>query len=137
MATRVQKVSYCALMVSNRAGQGTLVLAALSSAGVNLIAYSGFPEKGKAQLDLVPEKMSELKKVARREGWKLGKVKKAFVVQGDDRVGVAQRLTQKLADRKINITSAQAIAAGKGRFGMILWVRPKDYGRAVRVLRAR
>ena len=137
MATRVQKVSYCALMVPNRAGQGALVLSALSSAGVNLLAYSWFPERGKAQLDLVPEKMSELKKVARREGWKLGEVKKAFVVQGDDRVGAVQRLTQKLADQKINITSAQAIAAGKGRFGMILWVRPKDYGKAVRVLRAR
>ena len=137
MATQVKKVSYCALMVPHRAGQGANVLEALSSAGVNFLAYSGFPEKGKAQLDLVPEKMSQLKGVARREGWKLGKTKKAFVIQGDDRVGTVQRLSQKLADQKINIVSAQAIAAGKGRFGMILWVRPKDYGKAARVLGAR
>jgi hypothetical protein len=75
--------------------------------------------------------------VARKHGWRLSKTKKGFLVQGDDRVGAVHRHLQKLADEKINVTAADAVAAGKGRYGMILWVRPKDYARAARVLRAK
>ena len=43
----------------------------------------------------------------------------------------------KLADKKINVTAADAVCAGKGRYGMILWVKPKDFTRAARTLRAK
>ena len=137
MADRVKKVSYCYLMVSNRAGQGTKVLETLRDAGVDLLAYSGFPSKGKAQLDLIPENMAALRRVARTRGWRLSKVKKAFLIEGSDRLGAVHRHIARLADRKINIVAADAVAAGKGRYGMILWVKPKDYARAARVLRAK
>jgi predicted amino acid-binding ACT domain protein len=67
----------------------------------------------------------------------LSKTKKGFLVQGDDRVGACHRQLQKLADKKINVTAADALAAGKGRYAMILWVKPKAYARAARVLRAK
>ena len=47
------------------------------------------------------------------------------------------RHVQKLADERISVTAADAVAAGKGRYGMLLWVKPKDYARAARVLKAR
>ena len=47
------------------------------------------------------------------------------------------RHLEKLAARKVNIVAADAVAAGKGRYGMILWVKAKDYSRAARALRAR
>lgn len=137
MADSVKKVSYCYLMVPNRAGQGTRVLEALREAEVHLLAYSGFPSKGKAQLDLVPEDMTALRRLARQEGWRLSKVKKGFLVRGPDRLGAVSRHIDKLAAKKINVVAADAVAAGKGRYGMILWVRPKDYARAARALRAR
>ncbi len=137
MADRVKKVSYCYLMVSNRAGQGTKVLETLREAGVDLLAYSGFPSKGKAQLDLIPENMAALRRVARTRGWRLSKVKKGFLIQGSDRLGAVHWHIARLADRKINIVAADAVAAGKGRYGMILWVKPKDYARAARALRAK
>ncbi|UCG12895.1 MAG: hypothetical protein JSU72_20915 [Deltaproteobacteria bacterium] len=43
----------------------------------------------------------------------------------------------KLATKKINVTAADAVAAGKGRYGMILWVKPKDYAKAARALNAK
>ena len=137
MADRVKKVSYCYLMVSNRAGQGTKVLEALRDAGVDLLAYSGFPSKGKAQLDLIPENMAALRRVARTRGWRLSKVKKGFLIQGSDKLGAVHRHIARLAERKISIVAADAVAAGKGRYGMILWVKPKDYARAARALRAK
>ena len=138
MADRVKKVNYVYLTVPNRAGYGARVLGELREAGVNLLAYSGFPGKrGKAQLDLIPENMAALRRFAKRNDWKISKVKKGFMIQGKDEVGAVHRHIDKLAAEKINITAADAVAAGKNRYGMILWVKPKDYNRAAKVLRAK
>jgi hypothetical protein len=138
MADRVRKVNYVYVTVPNRAGHGAKILSELKDQGVNLLAYSGFPGKaGKAQLDLIPENMTALRRVARKNDWRLSKVKKGFLVQGDDKIGSVYRHINKLADNRINITAADAVAAGKNRYGMILWVRPKDYNRAAKVLRAK
>jgi hypothetical protein len=138
MADRVRKVNYCYAKVSARAGQGAAVLDELKKADVNLLAFSGFPiGGGKAQLDLVTEDMASVRRVARKNGWRLSKNKKGFLVQGDDRVGACHRHLQKLADQKINVTAADGLAAGKGRYAMILWVKPKVYARAARVLGAK
>ena len=138
MADRVRKVNYCYLKVPNYPGHGEDALGKLREAGVNLLAYSAFPIAGrKAQLDFIPEDMSAFKKVARKQGWRLSKVKKGFLITGQERLGAVHRHFAKLSDAKINITAADALAAGKGRYGMILWVRPKQYARAARALGAR
>jgi hypothetical protein len=135
---RAPKVNYCYPIVPNRAGQGARILAELKRAGVDLLAYSGFPVGGgRSQLDLVLEDMGPLRRAARRNGWRLSKVKKGFLIQGTDEVGAVHRHLQKLADAGINVTAADAVAAGKGRYGMILWVKQRDYARAARALGAR
>jgi hypothetical protein len=137
MADSVRKVQYGYVMVPNRPGQGAKILAALQDAGVDLQAYSGFPGKKGAQIDVVTGNMAGLRRVARQNGWKLSKVKKGFLVQGEDRLGAVRRHLGRLAEKKVNVVAADAVAAGKGRYGMILWVRPKDYARAARALGAR
>jgi hypothetical protein len=134
----VRKVNYVDLKVPNRAGQGTQILRALNDAGVNLLAFTGFPDKGgKSQIDLVTNDLGAVRRLARKHGWRISKAKKGFLIQGRDRVGAVYRQVRKLADQKINVTAVDAVAAGKGQFGMILWVKPKDYVRAARALRAR
>lgn len=137
MADSVRKVQYGYVMVPNRPGQGAKVLAALRDAGVDLQAYSGFPGSKGAQIDVVTGNMNGLRRVARENGWKLSAVKKGFLVQGQDRLGAVHRHLARLAERKVNVVAADAVAAGRGRYGMILWVRPKDYARAARALGAR
>lgn len=138
MPDRVRKVSYCYPIVPNRPGQGARILGALAEAGVNLLAYSGFPVGGgRSQLDLVVDNLGPLRRVARREGWRLSPVKKGFLIQGADRVGAVHAHLRKLAEAGINVTAADAVSAGQGRYGMILWVKPRDYGRAARALGAR
>jgi hypothetical protein len=134
----VRRVNYCYVTVPNRAGQGAKVLGELKDAKVNLLGYSGFPTKGgKAQLDLVAKSMGAIRRVARKNGWRLSQVKKGLLVQGTDRLGAVHRHIQKLADENISVTAASAVGAGQGRYGMLLWVKGSDYGRAARVLRAR
>ncbi len=78
-----------------------------------------------------------VRRVARKEGWRLSKTKKGFLVQGSDELGACQRQLKKLADERINVTAVDAVASGQRRYGMILWVKPKNYARASRALRAK
>jgi hypothetical protein len=138
MADRVLKVNYCYVTVPARTGQGARVLGALKSAGVNMLAFSGFPSgAGKAQLDIIAENMAAVRRVAAREGWKLSKVKKGFLVRGGDRVGAVHTHLSRLADEGINVTAANAVTTDNGRYAMTLWVKPKDYARATKALKAR
>ena len=133
-----RRVNYCYVTVPNRAGQGAQVLSELKKAKVNLLAYSGFPTKrGEAQLDLVAEGLGAIRRIAQKNGWRLSKAKKAFLIQGEDRVGALHRHIHRLASARINITAADAVCAGGRRYGMLLWVKGADYGRAARTLKAR
>jgi hypothetical protein len=137
MAETIRRVEYYYVVVPDKAGAGASVLDALQDGGVNLLAYLGFPcGRGKSQLDLVPANASALKRAARAAGLRLSRARRAFLVEGDDRIGAVAELTRRLALAKINITAACATIAGHGRYGMILWVSPASYGRAARVLRA-
>jgi hypothetical protein len=134
----VRKISYVDLKVPNRAGQAAQVLGALQKGGVSLSAITAFPDRGgKTQVDLVTKDLAGVRRVAKKEGWRISKAKKGFLIQGRDRVGAVVRHAKKLAQNRINITALNAAAAGKGVFGMMLWVKPKDYARAGRVLGAR
>ena len=138
MADRVRKVSYCYPIVPHRAGQGARVLGALKAAGVDLLVFHGFPTRGgKAQLDLFTDDMATVRRVAAKNGWRLSPVKRALLVQGTDQPGAVHRHFTKLADAGIRVTAATGIAAGAGRYGMIVWVKPSDYARAARALGAR
>ena len=133
-----RKIQYCHVTVPNRAGQGAMVLGQLKDAHVNLLAYSGFPSRtGKSQLDLMAASLGPIRKVGRKNGWKMSGAKKGFLIRGRDRLGAVHKQIQRLADQKINVTAADAVVAGRGQYGMILWVKDRDYVRAARVLKAK
>ena len=73
---------------------------------------------------------------AKRSKWKLTGPKRAFLLEGDDRVGVIAQVHTKLAEAKINVTAIDAVCAGAGRYGAILWVAARDYKRAATLLGA-
>ena len=137
MADRVRKVNYFAMEVPNRPGQGARLLAVLAERDVNLLAFTGFPSGRGAQLDFVPEKAPAFLAAAKRAKIKVKAKKAGFLVQGDDRPGAVAKLLKKLADKKINVTAIDAVTAGKGRWGALLWVKPKDVGKAAKALGAR
>ena len=133
----VRKVGYFAVTVSNTAGQGARILEALRESNVNLLAFTGFPRSGKAQIDFVPDNPGLFQRAAKKAGLKVRKKKVGFLVQGQDRVGAVADIMKKMAQAKINVTAIDALAAGKRRFVAILWVKPKNVSKAARVLRAR
>ena len=136
MADTVRGVDYYYVTVPDVPGEGERILSAFKENGVNLLAILGFPEGGHSQLDLVPEDPEALKRVAEQAGVTLSEPKRAFLVEGEDRVGAVSDTWEKLAQAQINVTAAAATGAGSGRYGMILWVSPADVERAAEALGA-
>jgi hypothetical protein len=136
MADTVRSVEYQYATVPDAAGEVQRILSALGERGVNLIAFLGFPEGGKSQIDLVAEDPDALRAAAESAGVTLSEPKRAFLIQGDDRVGAVADATGKLAVANVNVTAAAAVAAGSGSYGMIVWVAPADYERAAAALGA-
>lgn len=133
----IRKVIYFSMQVPNRAGVGAQMLKSIAKGKQRLLAFTGFPNKGGAQVDFVPAKPVEFARGAKKAGAKLSKRKTAFLIQGQDRVGALVRVLDTLAKAKINMVAMEAVSAGSGRFGAIFWVKPKDIGRASRLLRAK
>jgi hypothetical protein len=136
MADTVRVVEYFYVMAPQKPGVGAALLAELRQAGVNLIAFTGFPSGRGAQIDFVPEDAAAFRAVAKKAKWKLTGPKRALLAMGDDRPGVIAEIMHRLADAKINVTAIDALCAGSGRYGAILWVAPRDVTRAARTLGA-
>lgn len=132
MGDIIRQVTYYKIETPDKPGEGARVLGALRDAGINLLAYTGFPRGRRAQLDLVPEDDAAFKQAARGARLKLSPKKTGFLVQGDDRPGAIAELLEKLAGARINVTAMDAVNAGNGRYGAIFWVKASDVRKAAR-----
>lgn len=133
----VRKASYYSMKVPQRPGSGAQLLAALKAAKVNLLAFTGFPEGGGAQVDFVPQDNAKFLKVARKAKLRISSRKTVFLARGEDRAGALTQIFGKLAKARINVVALNAVTAGKRRYGAMFWVKAKDVAKAARVLRAR
>ncbi len=130
MEETIRLVDYFYIEAPDKPGEAARVLGQLRDAGVNLLAFSGFPKGRRAQLDFVPADAAAFKAVAKQARWKIVGPKRSFLIQGEDRVGAVAELLERLAAAKINVTATDAVCAGAGRYGVILWVKPRDVKRA-------
>jgi hypothetical protein len=135
MADTIRVVEYFYVTVRNSAGEAARALHALEAAGVNLLAFSGFPQGRRAQLDFIPDEPAAFKQAAKRAKWKLVGPKRGFLALGDDRVGAIADLLERLAVAKINVTAIDAVSVG-ARYGAIFWVAPKDVKKTASLLSA-
>ncbi len=136
MVDTVRKVTYFAMDVPNKPGEGAKILQVLLDAGVNLLAFTGFPSGRKTQVDFIPEDVIAFKNAVKKAKIPTRRQKFGFLIQGDDRTGAMMDLVNRLAEKKINITAIDAVSAGSGRYGAILWVGTKDVSKAAKALGA-
>ena len=132
MAETIRIVDYFYIEAPDKPGEALKVLKQLKEAGVNLEAFSGFPKGRRAQLDFIPSDPAAFKAAAKKAKWKVVGPKKGFVIQGEDRVGAVADLLEKLAAANINVTATDAICAGGGRYGVLLWVKARDVKKAAK-----
>ena len=136
MADTTRVVDYYYVEVKDKPGEGANALEALRATGVNLMAFHAFPKGRRSQLDFVPSDGAQLKAAAKQARFKLTGPKKVFLIEGDDRVGAAAEIMGKLGEAKVNVTAMDAVCTGPGRFGSLLWVKPRDVKKAAKALGA-
>lgn len=136
MAETIRQVDYYYAVAPNKAGEACRVLDGLKAAGINLLAFSGFPSGRRAQLDFIPEDPAAFVRAARAAKLPLSRRKRGFLIQGEDRPGAMCGVLARLAEARINVTAVDAACAGAGRYGAILWVKPADHKRAAKALGA-
>ncbi len=136
MERTIRVVEYFYAMVPNKPGEAARMLNTLKDAGVNLLAFSGFPERRRSQLDFIPADAAAFKQAARQAKWKTVGPKRGFLVQGDDRVGAIADILDRLGAAKINVTAIDAVT-DDGRYGAIFWVAAKDVQKSAALLGAR
>jgi len=137
MADTVRKVEHFSTQVPDRPGEAFRVLSTLVSANINLLACTGFPRGGRSQIDVVPEDARRFKAAVKKAGLVFAPQKTGFMIQGKDRPGALAAKLAKLAEHGINVTAVDALSAGQGRWGAILWFAPADVPKAAKVLGAR
>ncbi|MEX2156800.1 MAG: hypothetical protein WD773_08170 [Gemmatimonadales bacterium] len=130
MAETIRKVDYYYITTPDKPGEGARVLSTLRDAGVNLLAVHAFPSARRTQIDVVPADAVAFLTAAKAAGLKVSKPKTVFLVEGDDRVGAVANLLARLGAAGINATATTGIRTGTGRYGAMLWVKPRDVKKA-------
>ena len=133
MADVIRVAQYFKVQIGDKPGTLAGVLAPLREAGVNLLAVHAFPRSRRTQVDVVPEDPTAFKNIAKMHKLKVQGPKMCLLVDGDDRPGAMADLTDRLGSAKINMTAVTGLAAGRGRYGAILWVKPGDVKKAAKV----
>lgn len=135
MAEAVQRVEYFYAVVLDEPGEARRLLEFCSAHGVNLINFTAFPlGENEVQMCFFPEDAQKLKMASEESGIPLVGPKKAFLIRGEDRLGVLIEHHLRLADAGINVYAANGTTDGRGGFGYILWVKPHDYELAAKAL---
>jgi hypothetical protein len=134
MADTIHTAQYFKIEAPNKPGEFARALGVLRGAGVNLLAFAGFPRGHRDQLDFIPSDPAAFKVAAKQARWKIKGPGTCFMVEGDDRPGAIADLLSPLASAKINVTAIDAASAGGSRYGALFWVKPRDVKRAAKVL---
>ena len=135
MTETVRIVEYFYVTAGNKPGEARRMLEHLSEKGVNLLALTCFPlGADQAQIDFFPDDAEELRKAAADAGFNLFGPKRAFLIQGEDRVGALHEHLLRLANAGINIHASNGVCSGDGKYGYVLWVKPQDFETATQAL---
>ena len=157
MPESVRTADYFYVMVPDKPGEGARILGAREDfvnldLGPRRQQHVEKPRLGCGEADVIalsaahpgqePVLLQEIfgknaeRAVAKRNKWKVTGPKRAFLIEGDDRVGACADVLGRLAGAKINVTAMDAVAVGGGRYGAILWVKARDVKKAASVLGA-
>ena len=82
MATTIRKTAYFSMQTHNRAGQAAQLLDNLAGHGVDLLAFTGFPNEAGAQLDFIPYDVAKFTRAARKLDLNVGEKITVFLAQG-------------------------------------------------------
>jgi hypothetical protein len=135
MSAKIQTVDYYYMTVPDKPGAACHVLFQLAAADVNLLAFSAVPiGPENTQLVLFPQSIDSLARGAEKAGFVLSGPNRAFLVQGDDKLGALVNIHEQLSEAGINVYASTGVSDGRGGFGYVMYVKGDQFEDAKRVL---
>ena len=136
MALDIKRVEYFNITVGDHAGEASKLLSLFAAAGVSLLAFKAVPlEPRRTRFTLFPDDGSKMTAGAKKAGLEVDGPHSALLIQGDDESGALADIYEKLAQAKISVNESSGIAAIKGGYGVILYLKQEDCGKAMTVLK--
>jgi len=135
MDAKIRSVDYFNVTVTDQPGETYRLLHRLADQEVNLYAFHAIP-LGPAQTQFVvfPEDPERFVDAISTTGMCVSGPQKAFLVQGDDRLGALVEIHRKLFEKHVSVYGSNGVTDGRGGFGYVLYVRSGDFPAAAQAL---
>ena len=136
MALDILQVEYFNITVEDQITNASKLLSTIADAGVDFHAFKAIPVKpNRTQFTLFVKDSSKMTDGARKSGLKLDGPYFALLIKGDEKSGALADIYRKLSQAGIQIGEAYGIADINAGYGVILYLKQEDCGKAMTVLK--
>lgn len=136
MALDILQVEYYNVIVEDQITDASKLLSTIADAGVDFHAFKAIPVRpDRTQFTLFAKDSSKMTEGAKKSGLKLAGPYSALLIKGDEKSGALADIYQKLAQAGIQVDEACGIADINAGYGVILYLKQEDCGKAMAVLK--
>jgi len=139
MALDVKEVEYYDIIVDGPVGNWAKLLSVFSGAGVNLLAFKAVSVgRGRTRFSLFPNDAAKMEAEARKANLKLDGPHFSLLVKGyGDEPGELAGIYEKLSGVGVVVSESSGIADIKDSYGVVLYMKSEDCGKALAALSAK
>jgi len=136
MALDILQVESYNITVEGRITHASQLLSTIAGAGVDFHAFKAIPVKtNQTQFTLFAKDNSKMISGAEKSGLVLDGPYFALLIKGDEKAGALADIYKKLSQAGIQVDEACGIADINAGYGVILYIKQEDCGKAMTVLR--
>ncbi len=136
MALNILQVEYYNITVEDQITNASKLLSTIAGAGVDFHAFKAIPVKpNRTQFTLFAKNSSKMTDGAKKSGLKLDGPYFALLIKGDEKSGALADIYKKLSRAGIQVDEACGIADINAGYGVILYLKQEDCGKAMTVLK--
>ena len=136
MALDILQVEYYNITVEDQITNASKLLSTIAGAGVDFHAFKAIPVKpNRTQFTLFAKDNSKMTDGAKKSGLELDGPYYALLIKGDEKSGALADIYKKLSRAGIQVDEACGIADINAGYGVILYLKQEDCGKAMTVLK--
>ena len=136
MALDILQVEYYNITVEDQITNASKLLSTIAGAGVDFHAFKAIPVKpNRTQFTLFAKDSSKMTNGAKKSGLELDGPYSAILIKGDEKSGALADIYKNLSEAGIQVDEACGIADINAGYGVILYLKQEDCGKAMTVLK--
>jgi len=136
MALDLLQVEYYNITVEDQIANASKLLSTIAGAGVDFHAFKAIPVKpNRTQFTLFAKDSSKMTDGAKKSGLELDGPYFALLIKGDEKSGALADIYKKISQAGIQVDEACGIADINAGYGVILYLKQEDCGKAMTVLK--